>query len=85
MLACWSTVTITFGGIEAELARGGVEDALVGLVRHEPVDLVGRVARGVEHLVEHVGEVDDRVAEHLACPFMRSLPTVPVVEAPPST
>ena len=65
VLACWSTVTITLRRIEAELPRGGVEDALVGLVRHHPVDLVGLVAGGLEHLAEHVGEVDDRVAEHL--------------------
>ena len=65
VLACWSTVTITLRRIEAELPRGGVEDALVGLVRHHPVDLVGAVAGRLEHLVEHVGEVDDRVAEHL--------------------
>ncbi len=36
------------GGIEPEFPGGGVEDALVGLVRHHPVDLRRIVAGGGE-------------------------------------
>ena len=41
VLPCWSTVDDHLLRRDAELAGGVVDDALVGLVRHEPVD-VGR-------------------------------------------
>src|SRR5207245_1353361 len=38
-----------FFGRDAELVDGAVDDALVGLMRHEPVDIVGGVASVTEH------------------------------------
>ena len=38
---------------KAELPRGRVEDARIGLVRHDPVDVGRGQAGGVEHFVEH--------------------------------
>ena len=66
VLACWSTVTMTFSGGRPSFLRGGVEDARVRLVRHDPVDVVRGQSGRLQHLVQHGGEVDDRVAEHLA-------------------
>ena len=45
MLACWSTVMITRSAGSAELAGNAVEDADVGLVRHQPVDVGQRSGR----------------------------------------
>ena len=50
---------------QAELAADAVDDALVGLVRHEPVDVHGRQA-GLARAPRHHGrDVDDRVPEDL--------------------
>src|SRR3546814_5545518 len=51
-------------GRKPQLLGGGVEDALVGLVRHDPIDLVGAVSGDGEHLVEDVRQVHDRMAKH---------------------
>ncbi len=50
---------------DAELVGGGLDDAPVGLVRHEPVDGVGGDAGVVETAPDHVGHHADRVPEHL--------------------
>ena len=51
---------------DAELVRRGVDDALVGLVRHEPVDVVGSVA-GVANTSSTTSVIiADRVPEDLA-------------------
>ena len=42
VLPCLSTVTTTFSRANAKLVGGGVDDAPVGLMRHEPVDVVRR-------------------------------------------
>ena len=41
---------------DAELVRRAVDDALVGLMRHEPVDVVGGVAGRLERVLDHVGD-----------------------------
>ena len=52
---------------QTELARGRVEDAGIGLVRHDPVDIGGGQARRASSTSPiTAGEVDDRVAKHLA-------------------
>ena len=48
---------------DAELLRGVVDDALVGLVRHEPVDIVGGVAGSLEGILDHVGDHSHGVLE----------------------
>ena len=50
----------------AELVRRAVDDALVCLVRHEPVDIRGRCAGRREGVLDHVGDHGDRVLENLA-------------------
>ena len=50
-------------GRDAELVRGAVDDALVGLMRHEPVEIVGRIARVVKHILDHIGDRADGETE----------------------
>ena len=57
---------IHLGRIEAQFAGGGVEDSRIGLVRHDPIDLARIEASFDQHLGQDVGEIDDRVTEHLA-------------------
>ena len=49
---------------DAELVGGGVDDAAVGLVRHEPVDVGGGDAGVVETGLDDVGDHADGVLEH---------------------
>src|SRR5437868_1298235 len=42
---------------QAELPGGGVEDALVCLVRDHPVHVLRDMPGGVQHLVHHLGEI----------------------------
>ena len=55
---------LVFGN--AELLRRCFDDPAIGLVRHEPVDLVARNAGCGEGLFDHVGDHADRVLEHFA-------------------
>ena len=49
-----------------QLVRRSIDDSLVGLVRNEPVDIVGRGAGGLEGVDDHVGDHADGVLEHFA-------------------
>ena len=51
---------------DAELVRGTVDDALIGLVRHEPIDIGSGVARRLEGIFDDVGDHRHGVLEHLA-------------------
>src|SRR5688500_6302713 len=50
----------------SELFGAGVDDALVGLVRHEPVDVVRPGSGRLESRVDDVGDHADGMLEHLA-------------------
>ena len=54
----------TFSGAMPSLWAECVDDALVGLVRHEPVDVGGGIAGGAERILDHVGDHRHRVLEH---------------------
>ncbi len=66
VLPCWSTVVTTFSGAMPSFLARIVDDALVGLVRHEPVDVVGGIAGGLEGVLDHVGDHRHGVLEHRA-------------------
>ena len=51
---------------QAELPPHGVDDAQVGLVRHQPVDIPPLQPVGRERLIHRFGKPDHGVAEHLA-------------------
>ena len=51
---------------DMKLVGGRVDDSLVGLVRHEPVDAFGIVAGRLEGIDDHVGDHADGVLEDLA-------------------
>ena len=66
VLPCRSTVETTLSVGDAELPGARVDDPLIGLVRHEPVDVVGGGAGRLEGGVDDVGDHADRVLEDLA-------------------
>ena len=43
VLPCSCTVRMTFFHVQTQVFGGGVDDAFIGLVRHEPVDLIGGI------------------------------------------
>ena len=53
-------------GRQVELARGRIEDACIGLVRHDPVDIGSLRPCIHQNFAQHVGKVHDRMAEDLA-------------------
>ncbi len=66
VLACRSTVTTTRSCASPSLRAHRVDDALVGLMRHQPVDIAPGQAVGGQRFVHRLGEPGDRVTEHLA-------------------
>ena len=58
---------------DAKLVRAVVDDALVRLMRDEPVDVGGGVAGGAEGVLDHVGDHRNRMLEHRA-PFHPQMP-----------
>ena len=72
-------------GRQAELLRGGVEDSRIGLVRNDPVDVVGRSGPAADSTSLSTSARLTTAWRNTSRPFMRSLPTVPVVDGPPST
>lgn len=61
-----------------------VDDALVGLVRHQPVDFFRLDAVGRRGLVHRRRQLADGVPED-ALPVHAYMPVVPVLDGPPST
>ena len=55
-------------GVEPELSGRAIEDALVSLVGHKPVDVRGLIAGLRQGGTDHLTDVDDRVAEDLGAP-----------------
>ena len=51
---------------DAELVGGVIDDALVGLVRHEPVDVGSRGPGRTKGILDHVGDHRHGVLEHRA-------------------
>ena len=67
VLACRSTVTTICSGGRPSLRPIAVDDALVGLVRHQPVDVARRSARWRPSASStDLGQLTHRLAEHLA-------------------
>ncbi len=56
----------------------------IGLMRHDPVDIGGSLARIGQHFAQNFGQIGHGVAEHLA-PLHPQLADLPVVDGPPST
>src|SRR5262245_55013023 len=54
-----------FFGRNAQLVGGSIDDALVGLMWHEPVDIGSRIASCLEGILDHVGDHGHRVLEDL--------------------
>ncbi len=52
--------------MNADLAGRGIQDALVGLMGHEPVDVGGGNIVGAEREVDGVGHIRDRMTEDFA-------------------
>ena len=71
-------------GRDAELLRRVVDDALVGLMRHEPID-VGRRVAGVLERVLTTSVIMATACLKTSRPSMRRWPTVRVEDGPPST
>ena len=65
VLPCLSTVMTTLAGSMPSLMRRAVDDALVGLVRHEPVEVARGIAGRLEGVLDHIGDHRHRVLEHL--------------------
>ena len=65
MLACSATVEITLSLVDAQPVGHALEDALVGLVRDEPVDVGDRDAGVGRGGGDRLGDIDHGVAEHL--------------------
>ncbi len=74
-----------FRRIDAELVGGAVDDALVSLMRHKPVHIVGCVSRCAECIFDGVRDHRNGVAKYPSRPSMRTCPTVCVADGPPST
>ncbi len=55
----------TFSGGMCKLFARALDDAAVGLVRHEPVEIVDGVAGGREDVFDDVGDLADGVPEDL--------------------
>jgi hypothetical protein len=58
---------------DSQLSGAVVDDALVGLVRHEPVNVVSGIAGCLKGLLDHVGDhrhrvLEDRAAFHAQVP-----------------
>ena len=53
-------------GRKPQFASGALENALVGLVRHQPVDVADGQAVGFQGLEGDVGEIGDGMLENLA-------------------
>lgn len=51
--------------VNAELVGGGVDDATIGLMRHEPVDIGASQPRLLEGVPDRLRQIDDGVAEDL--------------------
>ncbi|PAV68946.1 hypothetical protein WR25_16046 [Diploscapter pachys] len=51
---------------QAELAAGRLENAGIGLMRHDPIDRRRRQAGDIQRFLQHRRQIDDGVAEHLA-------------------
>ena len=62
-----------------------VDDAQVGLVRHQPVDVAPGQPVGGQRLVHRLGQPDDRVAEHLAPVHHQVARACPAGPTAPST
>jgi hypothetical protein len=71
-------------GIEPKLACRRIENALVRLMGHDPIDFVRAVAGSVRTSLSTSARFTTAWRK-TSFPFMRSLPTVPVVDTPPST
>ena len=61
-----STVVTILPGGNAEFMGRTVDDALIGLVRDEPVDVGGRIAGDLKGVLDHVGDHRHGMAEHFA-------------------
>jgi hypothetical protein len=57
-----------------------IDDAAIGLVGHEPVDVVGRQSQRIES----ASVIIDTALRKTSRPSIRNFPTVCVVEGPPS-
>ena len=85
MLACSATVEITLFSSMPSRSADALEDALVGLVRDEPVD-VGDLDAGVGGRGgDGLGDVDHGVAEHLVALHAQVADRAGRSTAPPST
>ena len=65
VLACWSTVTITFSGGRPSLRAVASRMRALAWCGTTQSTSAGVEPGGVEHLAQHRGEIDDGVAEHL--------------------
>jgi len=73
-----------FGRRDAELVCRTVDDALVGLVGNEPIDVGCRIAGGLE-AASTTSVIIATAWRNTSRPSMRKWPTVPVEDGPPST
>ena len=85
VLACSATVEITRERVDADALGHAVEDALIGLVGNEPVDVGDLDPRDLGGASKTASLMLTTAWRKTWLPCMRRCPTVPVADGPPST